>query len=133
VADDLVRIPAQTAVVGSDAHYSEEGPAHTAGQRLANYWHGDFPYRPETGYGRTGPVGSFPANHYGLFDMAGNVWEWTTDWYADTREGDPCCEAGSYDTRQPQFRVARKVIKGGSFLCAEATACATGPQHAGRR
>ena len=64
-------------------------------------------------------VGSFPANDYGLFDMAGNVWEWTTDWYADTREGDPCCEAGSYDPQQPQFRVPRRVIKGGSFLCAD--------------
>ena len=89
------------------------------GQRLANYWHGDFPWRPDRGYGRTAPVGSFPPNGYGLFDMAGNVWEWTTDWYADTREGDPCCEAGSYDPQQPQFRVPRKVIKGGSFLCAD--------------
>jgi formylglycine-generating enzyme len=89
------------------------------GERLANYWHGDFPWRPEAGYGRTCPVGSFPPNGYGLFDMAGNVWEWTCDWYADTRAGDPCCEAGSYDPQQPQFRVPRKVIKGGSFLCAD--------------
>jgi formylglycine-generating enzyme len=89
------------------------------GQRLANYWHGEFPYLPETGYGTTQPVGSFPPNGYGLFDMAGNVWEWTADWYAGSREGDPCCEADSYDPRQPQFRVPRKVIKGGSFLCAD--------------
>ena len=89
------------------------------GQRLANYWHGEFPYLPDTGYGQTAPVGSFPANGYGLFDMAGNVWEWTTDWYAATRSAESCCAADSYDPAQPQFKIGRKVIKGGSFLCAD--------------
>jgi formylglycine-generating enzyme len=90
------------------------------GQRLANYWHGEFPYLPDTGYGTTAAVGSFAANGYGLFDMAGNVWEWTTDWYGgDTRSAGFCCAADSYDPRQPQFRIPRKVIKGGSFLCAD--------------
>ena len=82
------------------------------GHRMANYWHGDFPWRPEPGYGRTTDVGTFPANGYGLFDMAGNVWEWTTDWWGGS-------EAASYDPAQPQFTVPRKVVKGGSFLCAD--------------
>ncbi|MDO3639165.1 formylglycine-generating enzyme family protein [Mycolicibacterium arseniciresistens] len=88
-------------------------------RRLANYWHGEFPYLPETGYGTTKPVGSFPPNGYGLFDMAGNVWEWTADWYGSDRTTTPCCAEDSYDPAQPQFAVPRKVVKGGSFLCAD--------------
>ena len=100
-------------------------------ERLANYWHGDFPWRAAPGYGSTSPVGSYPPNPYGLFDMAGNVWEWTSDWYAgrhpETHDA-PCClprnprgpaVEASFDPHQPQFRVPRKVIKGGSFLCAD--------------
>jgi formylglycine-generating enzyme required for sulfatase activity len=100
-----------------------------AGQRLANYWHGDFPWRPRRGYGTRQPVGSYPPNGYGLCDMAGNVWEWTSDWYTEGPSTDPpCCvphnpRGGdldeSYDPAQPQFRVPRKVIKGGSYLCAD--------------
>lgn len=83
-----------------------------AGERLANYWHGEFPWRAEPGYGTTMPVGSFPANGYGLFDTAGNVWEWTGDWYGGS-------ERASLDPAQPQFAIPRKVVKGGSFLCAD--------------
>ena len=102
-----------------------------AEDRLANFWHGDFPWRPDSGYGTTTPVGSFPPNGYGLFDMAGNVWDWTADWYADRHPAEvdkPCCIprnprggalGDSYDQRQPQFHVPRKVIKGGSYLCAD--------------
>jgi formylglycine-generating enzyme len=101
------------------ATYAWGDEPERAGQRLANYWHGEFPYLPDTGYGQATPVGTFPANGYGLHDMAGNVWEWTTDWWADNRALESCCAADSYDPNQPQFEIARKVIKGGSFLCAD--------------
>ncbi|QZH60563.1 formylglycine-generating enzyme family protein [Mycolicibacterium farcinogenes] len=103
----------------SNATYTWGDEPEQPGQRLANYWHGEFPYLPDTGYGTTKPVGSFEPNGYGLFDMAGNVWEWTTDWYGEDRAATPCCAADTYDPNQPQFQIARKVIKGGSFLCAD--------------
>jgi formylglycine-generating enzyme len=97
------------------------------GERLANYRHGDFPWQRDDGYGARSPVGSYPPNGFGVHDMAGNVWEWTSDWYAERHEdgdGPPCCVPApriedSYDPAQPQFRIPRKVIKGGSYLCAD--------------
>ncbi|WP_445152124.1 formylglycine-generating enzyme family protein [Baekduia sp. Peel2402] len=100
-------------------------------RRRANYWHGDFPWRADPGYGTTTPVGMFPANSFDLYDMTGNVWEWTEDFYTARHPQDaakPCCipqnprgadAAASLDPAQPQFRVPRKVLKGGSFLCAD--------------
>jgi formylglycine-generating enzyme len=114
---------------GATFVWGDEPEPH--GARLANFWHGDFPWRAEPGYGTTAAVGSFPPNGYGLHEMAGNVWEWTDDWYASRHTEDaaqPCCiphnprgaeEAASLDPAQPQFRVPRKVLKGGSFLCAD--------------
>lgn len=103
----------------SGAAYTWGNEPEQPGRHLANYWHGEFPYLPDTGYGTTKPVGSFEPNGYGLFDMAGNVWEWTTDWYTGDHTVESCCAADSYDPNQPQFEIPRKVIKGGSFLCAD--------------
>lgn len=102
------------------------------GQHLANTWQGNFPHQnlAEDGFKRTSPVKAFPPNGYGLYDMIGNVWEWTSDWYAPKHEADSqkaCCiprnprggrEENSYDSCQPRIRIPRKVLKGGSHLCA---------------
>jgi formylglycine-generating enzyme required for sulfatase activity len=109
------------------------GNAFLPGDRhVANTWQGEFPWhhRSKDGYERTSPVGAFPPNGYGLYDVIGNVWEWTTDWYVPQHPDEPvkaCCIPNnprgpraeeSYDPVQPQFKIARKVLKGGSHLCA---------------
>lgn len=107
----------------------EERPG---GQFMANTWQGHFPWRntEEDGYVFTSPVGAYPANGYGLLDVAGNVWEWTSDWFATTRPSAPgtsCCvpqnprggeRDASINPHHAQFRIPRKVVKGGSHLCA---------------
>ncbi|MBB5867966.1 formylglycine-generating enzyme required for sulfatase activity [Allocatelliglobosispora scoriae] len=97
------------------------------GKHMANTWQGEFPLvnLATDGYERTSPVGAFPANGFGLHDMIGNVWEWTTDWYARPAAQSSCCgqpatpaEHDSYDPATPHLRIGRRVTKGGSFLCA---------------
>jgi sulfatase modifying factor 1 len=87
------------------------------GKPVANTWQGRFPWEnlKLDGHEGTSPVGSFPPNGYGLFDMTGNVWEWTNDFYtpADTAAA-PCCAPPV----APGERFPRRVIKGGSHLCA---------------
>ena len=102
------------------------------GRHVANTWQGAFPNEnlADDGFTRTSPVEAFPPNGYGLLDMIGNVWEWTADWFSTQHAADAtkaCCipenpsgarQADSYDPHETATRIPRKVIKGGSHLCA---------------
>lgn len=102
------------------------------GTPMANIWHGQFPHQNLKSHPPgTEAVGSYPANGYGLYDMIGNVWEWIDDWYQERHLENPakaCCtprdpkggsESGSHDIKAPTSeQKPRKVLKGGSFLCA---------------
>ncbi len=100
------------------------------GKIMANTWQGQFPTQNlcTDGFEGTSPVGAFPPNGYGIHDMIGNVWEWTTDWYQDRhRLPKGCCairdprggeREQSYDPHTPEIKIPRKVMKGGSYLCA---------------
>jgi sulfatase modifying factor 1 len=106
-------IPGGTFAMGSEDFYPED-------------WQGEFPWQNTKldGYQGTSPVASFPPNGYGLFDMAGNVWEWTSDWFtphaADVES--PCCVPRNPRAASPESRpgesIPRRVIMGGSHLCA---------------
>jgi formylglycine-generating enzyme len=115
-----------------DAEYAWGDELTPEGRHMANTWQGAFPNEnlSTDGYARTSPVEAFPANAYGVHDMIGNVWEWTTDWFSTRHASDEpkaCCipenprggpKDDSYDPRAAATRIPRKVVKGGSHLCA---------------
>jgi sulfatase modifying factor 1 len=101
-----------------DADFAWGNEHSPGGRAMANTWRGQFPWEnlsPGGGEG-TSPVGAFPPNAYGLHDVTGNVWEWTSDLFAERPPGETpkaCCGPTDAGTR-----IERRVIKGGSHLCA---------------
>ena len=112
---------------GLDSKMYGWGDEQTPGGKwVANIWQGKFPHQNsmDDGFRTTSPVGTFPANGFGLVDMAGNVWEWCADWYAPNvytqmAASNPrgVSQQESYDPNEPN--VAKRVQRGGSFLCAD--------------
>jgi formylglycine-generating enzyme len=107
----------------SGGRYYWGGEFKPNGKYMANTWNGSFPYQNtrEDGFERTSPVRSYPANGYGLYDMAGNVWNWCADWYLPDSHAERVTGPVCSDPQGPRHVSGRlqpmRVTKGGSFLC----------------
>ncbi|MFE4951327.1 formylglycine-generating enzyme family protein [Leifsonia sp. NPDC056665] len=115
---------ARGGVDGARFAWGEE--AYPGGEAQANSWIGSFPYDNRGRFGATtAPVGSYPANGYGLYDIIGNTWERTSDYYAPRHvvPGEEAVDAGARvnllasASAEPGSRIPRRVLKGGSYLC----------------
>lgn len=109
---------------GSTGDYPWGSELVPDGRWLTNIWQGEFPIRDtgDDGFTRTAPVGSFPANAFGLTDMSGNVWEWCSDYYqpeyyTDSPAKNPPGPSSSHDPQEPG--IIKRVQRGGSFMCSD--------------